>query len=91
MSYNIDLVKVYNGTVRVVTAVVELDCSLNNGVYQSCFNCSRKSLYMMKLDCSLNNGAYQSCFNCSRKSLYIMKPDCSLNNGSCISCSRKSS
>ena len=48
---------------RVVTAaVVELDCSLNNGAYQSCISCS-KSLYMVKPDCSLNNGSYQSCIS----------------------------
>ena len=45
MSYNIYQVKLYNGTARVVTAVVEPDCSPNNGAYQSCNSCSSIVLY----------------------------------------------
>ena len=62
MSYNINQVKLYNELlnlivlltmvpIRVVTAVVGIHCikALNNGAYQSCFSCSRKSLYLVNL------------------------------------------
>ena len=49
MSYNIDQVKVNNEITRVVVVVVELDCSLNNGAYQSCFSYSGNSLYQVNL------------------------------------------